>query len=237
MNVSIITIFPEVFNGLTSEGIIARTIENGILKVEIIDLRQFADDKRKTVDYPPYGGGSGMIMSVRPLYRAINFAKRNRGGSTIIILTSPRGDVLNQNIVTDLSTFDNMILVCGHYEGVDERVSEFVDREISIGDYVLTSGNLPAMVIVNCVTRMLPNVFGEDKPNIEDSFNIEDMLLEYPQYANPSEFMGMKVPDVLLSGNHNKIREWRLKQSEYVTRERRPDIYNRYLLKNDKKDD
>ena len=236
MKISIITLFPEVFCGLTSEGIISRAIRDRLIDVEVINLRDFTDDNRKTVDSPPYGGGSGMLMSVEPLFRAIDFIKnKHHTKNSVVILTSPRGEILNQNIVEEFSKFDHMILVCGHYEGVDERISKFIDREISIGDYVLTSGNLPAMVIVNSVTRLIPGVFGNDKPYLEDSFNVDGILLEYPQYTNPVEFMGMKVPDVLLSGNHNKIKEWKLEQSRCITKNRRPDIYEKYLSKNNKK--
>jgi len=225
LQIDIITLFPDIFFGPFSESIVARAIESGVVSINAVNLRDFTKDKRKTVDDTPYGGGPGMLMKPEPLFEAIEKLKTEE---TFTILTSPQGEMLNQDIVRELSKEKHLLIVCGHYEGVDERVNErLIDKEISIGDYVLTSGNLPAMVIVDSVVRLLPGALGDDSSSEDESFN--KSLLEYPQYTKPMEFRGLKVPNVLLSGNHKLIKEWRENQAVLKTRKMRPDLYERYL--------
>ena len=185
-----------------------------------MDLRDFTHDNHKTVDDKPYGGGAGMLMKPEPLFEAVESLKSSR---TKVLLTSPSGEPFTQKMAHELANEEHLIVICGHYEGVDERVRQvLVDRDISIGDYVLTSGNLPAMVIVDAVTRLLPGALGSPESEIDESF--EDGLLEYPQYTRPAEYRGYRVPDVLLSGNHRQIAEWRRQESERRTGIVRPDL-------------
>ncbi len=221
LKVDIVTLFPDIFFGPFGESIIARAIENRIIEVNTVDLRDFTTDKRKTVDDKPYGGGPGMLMQAEPLFKAVESLKTEE---SIVILMSPQGEPFKQKIAEKLSEKRHLIIICGHYEGVDERVREsLIDSEISIGDYVLTSGNLPAMVVVDAVARLIPGVLGTDESSNSESFS-EENLLEYPQYTRPEKFRGMKVPDVLLSGNHGKIAEWRMSESLKRTQKRRPDL-------------
>lgn len=195
----VLTIFPGMFEGVLGESIIKRAQENGLIKINLHDIRDYSKDKHKTVDDYPYGGGPGMVMKVEPIYDCLKALKYKRK-DTYVILLSPRGKMLNARLVEDLSKKKRLVLICGHYEGVDERVMEFVDAEISIGDFVLTGGELPAMVVMDAVARFIPGVLG-NKDSINDGF--------YPQWTRPREFRKMKVPDVLLSGNHKKIAFWR----------------------------
>ncbi|MCK5844916.1 MAG: tRNA (guanosine(37)-N1)-methyltransferase TrmD [Victivallales bacterium] len=221
MKVDIITLFPDVFFGPFAESIVARAINNGKLTVNTIDLRDFADGKRREVDDKPYGGGPGMLMTPEPVFRAVESLKRD---DTKVILMSPQGRVFTQKLADELSLESHLVLICGHYEGVDERIREcLVDLEISIGDYVLTSGNLPAMVSVDAVVRLLPGVLGSPASKEEESFS-DSALLEYPQYTRPEEYNGIRVPEVLLSGNHGEIAKWRLAAARRKTSERRPDL-------------
>ena len=224
MKVDIITLFPEIFFGPFSESIIHRAIENEIVEINAVDLRRYSHDERGTVDDKPYGGGPGMLMKVEPLVEAIEDLRRE---NSVVILTSPRGRRFCQSAAAELSVIEHLIIVCGHYEGVDERVRKFVDLEFSIGDYVLTSGNLAAMVIVDAVSRLLPGVLGKDESSIEESFS--EPLLEYPQYTRPPEYRGMGVPEILLSGDHGKIATWRRLEAERLTAEKRPDLFDKYL--------
>lgn len=195
------------------------------MEVNAVNLRNYTHDKRGTVDDKPYGGGAGMLMKVEPLFEAVEDLKKE---NTLVLMTSPSGETFNQKMAHELAEKEHVLIICGHYEGVDERVREaLVDREVSIGDYVLTSGNLPAMVIVDAVTRLLPGALGSPESDVDESF--ENGLLEYPQYTRPPVFRGLEVPEVLLSGNHGEIAKWRREQSEKRTAGRRPDLLNKKL--------
>lgn len=190
------------------------------MEINTVDLRDFTHDNHKTVDDKPYGGGAGMLMKPEPLFEAVESLKSSKAK---VLLTSPSGEPFTQKMAHELANEEHLIVICGHYEGVDERVRQvLVDRDISIGDYVLTSGNLPAMVIVDAVTRLLPGALGSPESEIDESF--EDGLLEYPQYTRPADYRGYRVPEVLLSGNHRQIAEWRRQESERRTGIVRPDL-------------
>jgi len=223
LKVDIITLFPDIFFGPFAESIVARAIGNKKIEINTVDLREFTTDKRKTVDDKPYGGGPGMLMKPEPLFRAVEKLKEE---DSYVILMTPQGEPFRQKTAEELSEKKHLIIICGHYEGVDERVRDaLVDREISIGDYILTSGNLPAMVIVDSIARLIPGVLGSEESGLSESFS-EEALLEYPQYTRPEEFMGMKVPEILLSGNHGEIASYRKKEAEERTVRRRPDLSN-----------
>jgi tRNA (guanine37-N1)-methyltransferase len=220
MKIDVLTLFPAMFAGPLDESIIKRARESGRLDLAIHNLRDYAHDRHRTVDDRPFGGGPGMLLKPEPLFEAVEGLTRD---ATRVILLSPAGRKFNQAIARELAGFEHLLLVSGHYEGFDERVREqLADDELSIGDYVLTNGALPVMVIVDAVTRLLPGVLGDDESTTEESFN--GGLLEYPQYTRPAEFRGMKVPDVLLSGNHAEIARWRAEQAKQRTQERRPDL-------------
>lgn len=223
MRVDIITLFPSVFRGPFDESIIKRAKKKGILRIRLHSLRQFTHDRHKTVDDVPYGGGAGMVMKPEPLFEAVEKIKEGSSSSPRVILLSPQGKPFTQEKAKELAQEKALLLICGHYEGVDERVREhLVDEEISLGDYVLTGGELAAMVIVDAVARMLPGVLGCENSVREDSFY--QTLLDYPQYTRPAEFRGWKVPVILLSGNHQKIREWRERKQLENTLRKRPDL-------------
>ena len=193
------------------------------MEVNAVNLRDYTHDKRGTVDDRPYGGGAGMLMKVEPLFEAVEDLRKE---NTLVLMTSPSGEPFNQKMAHEFAAKEHILIICGHYEGVDERVREaLVDREVSIGDYVLTSGNLPAMVMVDAVTRLLPGALGSPESDVDESF--ENGLLEYPQYTRPPVFRDMAVPEVLLSGNHAEIAKWRREQSEQRTAGRRPDLLNK----------
>lgn len=220
MRIDIITLFPKIFFGPFDESIVARARKQGLVEINTVNLRDFANDKRGTVDDKPYGGGPGMLMKPEPVFDAVESIKTDE---SLVILTSPQGEVFNQKLARELSLKKHLIMVCGHYEGIDERVKlGLVDREISIGDYVLTSGNLPAMVMTDAIVRLLPGVLGSPESELEESFS--EGLLEYPQYTRPPVFRGMEVPEILFSGNHAEIARWRKLESEKMTAERRPDL-------------
>jgi tRNA (guanine37-N1)-methyltransferase len=221
LRIDIITLFPDIFFGPFDESIIGRARKNGLVEINTVNLRDYAHDERGTVDDKPYGGGPGMLLKVEPLFEAVEDIRTEK---SLVILTSPQGERFSQQAAADLSGYEHLIFVCGHYEGVDERVrAKLIDKEYSIGDYVLTSGNLAAMVMTDAIVRLLPGVLGCDESSTDESFS--DGLLEYPQYTRPPEFRGMKVPEVLLSGDHGKIAQWRRQQSEERTRLRRPDLW------------
>ena len=220
MKIDVLTLFPAMFAGPLDESIIKRARTNGLLDLKIHDLRDWTHDRHKTVDDKPFGGGPGMLMKVEPLFEAVESLKRE---GTKVILLSPSGRKFDQSIARELAKEKDLLLVTGHYEGFDERVREtLADDELSIGDYVLTNGALPAMVVIDAVTRLLPGVLGKDESSLDESFSAG--LLEYPQYTRPAEFRGMKVPEVLLSGNHAGIEKWRRKQAEIRTIKQRPDL-------------
>lgn len=217
----IITLFPKMFLAINNESIIKRAQDNKKVRIDVHDLRDFSKGSYKQVDDRPFGGGPGMVLMPEPLFKAVKKVKGRR--KTKVILTCAGGNPLTQKMARKLSKEKNLIIICGHYEGVDERVrQELVDESISIGDYVLTGGELPAMVIVDSVTRLLSGVLGKDESADDESF--ENGLLEYPQYTRPSDFKGKKVPEILLSGNHAKIEEWRHKESVKRTKKIRPDL-------------
>jgi tRNA (guanine37-N1)-methyltransferase len=222
MKFDILTLFPAMFNGPFTESIIKRASEAGLIEIRLHDIRDYALDKHKTADDSPYGGGAGMVMKVEPLAACIEAVRRERPDARII-LTTPRGKRFDQAKAQELATEEALLIICGRYEGVDERVSElFVDDEISLGDFVLTGGELATMVIVDAVSRLIPGVLGSAESVVADSF--ADGLLEYPHYTRPPEFRGIKVPEVLLSGNHREIAEWRRRHSLLKTLEVRPDL-------------
>ncbi len=219
MRIDILTLFPEMFGAL-SESIIGRAREKNLIEINVINIRDFSKDKHKKCDDAPFGGGAGMVMTPQPLFDAITSVKTK---DSLVILTSPRGQTFNQKLCKELSSFDHLIFVCGHYEGIDERIIELcIDREISIGDFVLTGGEIPAMAMVDAISRYVDGVLGNGQSLEEESFS--SGLLEYPQYTRPAEFMGLKVPEVLLSGNHAEIAKFRKEQAEKITKSRRPDM-------------
>lgn len=212
-----------MFTGPFSESIIKRAIEKGLVTIRIHNLRDWATDKHKTVDDKPYGGGAGMVMRVDVIDRALNDIKaKNQGLKSKVILLTPSGKLFNQKIAKTLSSQSNLILICGHYEGVDARVEKLVDEEISIGDYVLTGGELPAMVLVDAIVRLIPGVLGKEESLKQESFM--NNLLEYPQYTKPRIYKNMKVPQVLLSGDHKKIADWRIQMAIKRTKKMRPKL-------------
>lgn len=226
MKIDILTLFPEMFDALNCS-ILARAQKNNLIDISITNIRDYTKNKNKRCDDYSYGGGAGMIMTPQPLYDAINAVKKISGDGYVIYL-SPKGTLLKQGKVEKLAKEHNhLILVCGHYEGIDERIIELcVDEEISIGDYVLTGGELPAMVLVDAVARYIPNVLGNEETTNEESFS-SNGLLEYPQYTRPSVFMGLEVPQVLLNGNHGEVAKWREEQAKALTSKRRPDLLNK----------
>jgi len=233
MRFDILTLFPEMFSSPFQESILAKAIEKGLIEVRTINIRDFVLDKRRIVDDAPYGGGQGMVMKVEPIARAIEQVKSKDPSVRTIYLT-PEGKPLNQEMARQLSSRFHLILLCGRYEGVDERVRElFIDEEISIGDYVLTGGELAAMVLIDAVSRLLPGVLGSDRSAEEDSFF--GSLLEYPQYTRPASFRGYEVPEVLLSGNHGAISLWRRKEALRRTWIRRPDLLSKASLSEEDK--
>jgi tRNA (guanine37-N1)-methyltransferase len=218
----IISIFPDMFEPVLNESILKRAREKGCLKIFIYDLRDYATDRHRTTDDYPYGGGAGMVMKPAPMAAAIEDVKKKATGGKVVLMT-PQGVLFNQKKAVEISTWEKVILVCGRYEGVDERIREFfVDEELSIGDYVLTGGELPAMALVDAVSRLVPGVLGCEESLKEESFS--GPVLEYPQYTRPENFRGYTVPPVLLSGNHEEIRKWQRKESLRRTLKKRPEL-------------
>lgn len=220
MRIEVLTLFPEMFDCMKS-GVIGKALEKNKFRLCVSDIRDFSTDKHKKCDDYPFGGGAGMVMTPQPIFDAINYIDANHNCKRIFM--SPRGKTLSQSIVLDLSKEENLLFLCGHYEGVDQRVIDSeIDMELSIGDYVLTGGELPAMVAINCIARYIDGVLGSEESTSEESFAIN--LLEYPQYTRPQIFNGIKVPDVLISGNHEAIAKWRKEEQLKITKERRPDL-------------
>ena len=228
MKIRILTTFPEMLEGVLSSSILGRAIQSGAISVTVTDIRPFSDRKHKNTDDDPFGGGAGMVMLAQPIAAAVKNAE-DEGFKGRRIYLSPRGRTLTQKVVEELAREDEIMLLCGHYEGVDERALElFFPEELSIGDYVLTGGELPALVLVDAVARLVPGVLGCAESSEDESFTTG--LLEYPQYTRPREFMGKEVPEVLLGGNHAEIARWRRRMSLKITREKRPDMLEKAPL-------
>ena len=227
MRFDILTIFPDIFLPYLRHGVLGKAIDKDLIKVRIVNIREFASGKHKNTDDRPYGGGEGMVMKPEPIYLALKSIEREK--KSLVILLSPQGSRFDQEMAWELSLYDQLIFICGRYEGIDERIRILcTDREISIGDYVLSGGELAALVIMDAVSRLVPGVLGGERSNIEESFS--DGLLEYPQYTRPRVFEGMEVPDVLLSGDHEEIRKWRRREAIKRTLEKRPDLLKRAKL-------
>lgn len=220
MKFDVVSLFPELIDIYTKNGIIGRAVENSLFEVEAVNLRDYSEDKHKKVDDYPYGGGPGMLLKPEPMFKLLDAIKKH---NSYIIYLSPKGSLFNQNKAKELSQKEHLILIAGHYEGIDQRIiDKYVDEEISVGDFVLTSGELPALTIVDAVGRLLPGVLGSDESAIEESHS--NGLLEYPQYTRPESYQGMDVPEILLSGHHKNIEEWRLFKAIEITLKRRPEL-------------
>jgi tRNA (guanine37-N1)-methyltransferase len=230
LHFTVITIFPNMLSSPLSHSILKKAQTNGLIKIDVVDLRDYTADRHRTTDDSPYGGGHGMVMKPEPLVAAVEEARSRTPDARVILLT-PRGRVFDQQTAKKLANQRNVVLICGRYEGIDERVSAFVDDEISLGDYTLSGGEPAAIVVIDAVARLVPGVLGNANSTAEESFT--DGLLEYPQYTRPEEFRGMKVPEVLLSGDHERIKEWRQQQSLAVTQERRPDLIANLRVSNE----
>lgn len=218
MKIDVLTLFPEMYDNIINESIIARARKNNLVEINIHNFRDYSKDPHNKVDDYSFGGGKGMVLMPQPIYDAINDLRKE---DSIVIMMTPQGDTYNQKKAYELSKHKHLIILCGHYEGFDERIRSFVDLEISIGDYVLTGGELPSMILIDSIVRLVDGVI-EEESHLDDSFN--NNLLDYPVYTKPVDFMGMKVPDVLLSGHHENINKWRLEQSINKTKQRRPDL-------------
>jgi len=232
MKIDILTIFPKMFESPFSESLIKKAIDNKIIQIRTIDIRSFSKDKHKKVDDKPFGGGAGMVLKPEPIFDALrslgirkkNREYKNRYKKPFVIYMSPQGKPLNNKVIKRLVKFEKLMILCGHYEGIDERVMNYIDEEISIGDYVLTGGELAAMVLIDSLSRMIPGVIKEKDSVINDSFYND--FLDYPHYTRPAVFRGLKVPQQLLSGNHKAIENWRKEQSYIATKKKRPDMLN-----------
>ncbi|MCD6080360.1 MAG: tRNA (guanosine(37)-N1)-methyltransferase TrmD [Candidatus Omnitrophica bacterium] len=225
MKIDILTLFPDMFKPVLSESILKRAQEKGLVEINLHYLRKWTEDKRGTVDDRPFGGGPGMVLKLEPIYKAL---QELQGEDSFVILMGPQGKRLEQRLAIELASKSHLIIISGHYEGVDERVREnLIDMEVSIGDYILTCGELPAMVLIDCVVRLIPGVLGNEYANEFESF--QNYLLEYPQYTRPAEFNNWRVPEVLLSGDHKKIERWRYAMAIKRTKKLRPDLYRRFL--------
>lgn len=230
MKINIVTLFPNMVKSFISESIISRALNKEIIEINIYNYRDYTEDKHKKVDDTPYGGGAGMLMKVEPVEKTLKFIEKIEDLSkrkSYIVYMSPKGSVYNQEKALELLNYKEITILCGHYEGIDERIIEnYVDEEISIGDYVLTGGEIPAMCLVDSITRLLNEAINKDSL-VDESFS--NYLLEYPQYTKPADYKGLKVPDILLSGHHENIKNWRITQSENITKVRRPDLYEKYV--------
>jgi tRNA (guanine37-N1)-methyltransferase len=234
MRIDILTIFPGMFRGPFEESIVKRAMEKGLVQIFLHDIRDYASDKHRTVDDYPFGGGQGMLMKPEPLFAAVEDVQGQAPEQGPIVLLTPQGRLFDQEVAVELARQDRLIVICGHYEGVDARVHEHLATdEISIGDYVLSGGELAAMVVVDAVVRQIPGALGSPLSSADDSF--AQGLLEHPQYTRPAEFRGMSVPEVLLSGNHGEIARWRRQQSLLRTAQRRPDLLARAELTEEEK--
>ena len=221
MRIDILTLFPKMFDGPLTESILKRAKERRLVKIQVVDIRRFSTERHRKADDRPFGGGPGMVLTAEPIYRALSFLKR-KGPKPYVVLLSAGGKRFRQEQARRLSKKKRLVLICGHYEGVDERIKRWVDEEFSIGEYVLTCGEIPAMVMVDSVVRLLPGVLGDERSSGSESF--EAGLLEYPQYTRPRLFKGLKVPAILLSGDHKRITEWRTKKAVERTLKNRPEL-------------
>ncbi len=221
MKIAIVTLFPNMFEPILGSSMMWKAQKEDFVEFEVVDLRKYGLGPRNQVDDTPYGGGAGMVLKPEPVYEAVD-ALKSKMPNAKVIMTTPRGVAFNQTSAKKLSKLDNIIILCGHYEGFDERIMELVDAEISVGDYVLTGGELPAMTITDAIVRLIPGVLGGSQSQHDESFS--QGLLEYPQYTRPEEYRGIKVPEVLLSGNHSKIHIWRKSEAVKKTRKNRPDL-------------
>ena len=227
MRFDVLTVFPELIEAVSNTSIIGRARENGLVEVNVIDIRDYTKNKHKKTDDYPYGGGEGMIMTAQPIMDAFLSIVKDLDYKPWVLYMSPQGKVLNQELVLKTQKHEHLIIICGHYEGIDERIiEEIVDEEISIGDYILTGGELPALVLIDSVSRFIPGVLSNENSNKNES--IYNGFLEYPQYTRPYDYNGKKVPDVLMSGHHENINKWRLEQSIQRTKRKRPDLYEKY---------
>lgn len=227
IKITILTLFPEFIDSIRNYGVLGKAIEKGIIELEVLNIRDFSKDKHNKVDDEIYGGGAGMLMAVQPVFDAINFSKKD---NSKVLFLSPQGEVLTQNKCKELSKNEHLIFLCGHYEGIDSRiVNNFVDEEISVGDYVVTGGEIPAMLLMDAVCRMVDGVLGNSESAPTDSHY--NSLLQYDVFTRPRDFNGLKVPEVLLGGNHKEIEKWREKSSLENTKKKRPDLYEKYILK------
>ena len=228
MRFDVLTLFPQMFEAVLGDSIIGRARENNILEMNFIDIRDFSTNKHRKVDDYPYSGGGGMLMNAQPVYDAYMSVAEGLDYKPFTIYMSPQGKVFNQGIAIDLANYEHIVLLCGHYEGIDQRViDEIVDMELSVGDFVMTGGEIPAMTVIDTVSRLVPGVLGNSESAFTDTFS--DGLLEYPQYTRPEEFLGKKVPDVLRSGHHGNVEKWRHQQKLIRTRKNRPDLYEKYI--------
>jgi tRNA (guanine37-N1)-methyltransferase len=225
MNISILTLFPEMFS-IFDSSIIGRAKEKGLVEMDYVNIRDYTLSKHKKVDDYPYGGGAGMVMAPQPIVDSLKVCKENNKGKVIFL--GPRGKTFSQDMAKTLSKEEELIFICGHYEGIDERTYKYIDMEISLGDFILTGGEMAAVPVIDSVLRLVPGVLGKEESFIEESYS--DGLLEYPQYTRPEVYEDYKVPEVLLSGHHENIRKWRRKQSLLITRERRMDLYKKVKL-------
>ncbi len=238
MRIDILTIFPEYFISPFKYGVLARAIDKGIIKINPINLRDFTHDLHRTTDDRPYGGGEGMVMKIEPIFEALSYLQQEYDEKGLVILLTPSGKLFNQKIAYKLSKEKRLIFICGRYEGVDARVSEHLsDLELSIGDYILSGGEPAVLVVIDAIARLIPGVLGKFQSTSEESFsNGTKGLLEYPHYTRPREFMGWKVPDILLSGNHSKIAKWRKNKSLEITLKNRPELLKSLDLSEEEKE-
>lgn len=229
MKINVLTLFPQMFRPVTEDSILGRANEAGLLSVNCVNIRNYTQDKHKKTDDTPFGGGAGMVMYADPIFRALEALGATASGKNQRLLyMSPRGKVLDQAMIEELASTEELFILCGHYEGVDQRVLDYWEmEEVSIGDYILTGGELPAMVLIDAVARMIPNVLGNSDSHQEES--IYSGLLEYPQFTKPRVYRDLETPEVLLSGNHQNIHLWKLEQSLRLTRERRPDLWEKFM--------
>lgn len=233
MRIDILSLFPEMFTGPLTESIVGKAVEKGILDIEVTNFRDYTTDRQNHVDDYPYGGGAGMLLQAQPIFDALDAIQQKAPTPGKIILLDPAGRRFDQHVAEELAHEQHLTFICGHYEGYDERIRTRVTDEISLGDYVLTGGELGAMVMIDATVRLLPDVLGNDSSAMDDSFSTG--LLEYPQYTRPADFRGLKVPDVLLSGDHQRIARWRTKEALRRTLERRPDLLENYALSSEER--